>query len=105
MTDPTRVRSQPALTSSTGLIWIVLGAVLAAICAGMLLALVPLDPVIAWVGLVLVVVLFAAMIAVRFAMRPGRRRLTAMASAFGAMALVTLVCVVIIAGAAWESLR
>jgi hypothetical protein len=50
-------------------------------------------------------VLFAAMIAVRFAMRPGRRRLTAMASAFGAMALVTLVCVVIIAGAAWESLR
>ncbi|WP_411720470.1 hypothetical protein [Mycetocola sp.] len=105
MTDPTRVRSQPALTSSTGLIWILLGAILAAICAGVLLALVPLQPVTAWVGLVLVVVLFTAMIAIRFAVRRGSRRLTAMASVFGAIALVTLVCVVMIAGAAWESLR
>jgi hypothetical protein len=104
MTDPTRVRSQPALTSSTGLIWIVLGAVLAVICAGVLLALIPLQPVTAWVGLVLVVVLFLAMVVIRFAVRVGPRRLTAMASVFGAMALVTLVCVVIIAGAAWESL-
>jgi hypothetical protein len=105
MTDPTRVRNQPALTSSTGLIWIVLGAVLAAVCAGVLLALVPLQPVTAWVGLVLIVVLFAAMIGIRFAVRQGPRRLTAMASVFGAMALVTLICVVMIAGAAWESLR
>jgi O-antigen ligase len=104
MTDPTRVRSQPALTSSTGLIWIVLGSVLAVICAGVLFALVPLQPVTAWVGLVLVVVLFLAMVVIRFAVRVGRRRLTAMASVFGGMALVTLACVVIIAGAAWESL-
>jgi hypothetical protein len=105
MSDPTRVRSQPSLTSSTGLIWIVLGAILAAICVGVLLALVPLQPVTAWVGLTVVVVLFAAMVVLRFAVRRGTRRLTAMASVFGAMALVTLVCVVLIAGAAWESLR
>ncbi|MET4638272.1 hypothetical protein [Mycetocola sp. 2940] len=104
MTDPTQVRSQPSLTTSTGTIWIVFGAVLAVVCAGVLLALVPLGPVIAWVGLVLVVALFVAMIVVRFATHPGPRRLTAMASAFGAMALVTLACVVILSGAAWGSL-
>jgi hypothetical protein len=104
MTDPTQVRSQPALTSSTGLIWILLGAVLAAVCIGVLLALVALQPVIAWVGIALVAVLFVAMVVTRFAVRHGRRRLTAMASFFGAMALVTLVCVVTIAGAAWSSL-
>jgi hypothetical protein len=104
MTDPTRVRSQPSLTSSSGLIWIVLGAILATICVGVLLALVPLEPVTAWIGLVLVVVLFAALIGIRLAVRPGPHRLTAMASTFGGMALVTLVCVVMIAGAAWESL-
>ena len=105
MTDPTRVRNQPSLTTSTGLLWIGLGAVLAVICVGVLLALVPLEPVTAWVGLVLVVVLYVAMVVIRFAVRPLTRRLTALAILFGAMALVTLVCVVLIAGAAWGSLR
>ncbi|SFN49840.1 hypothetical protein [Mycetocola miduiensis] len=104
MTDPTRVRSQPALTSSTGMIWILLGAILAAVCIGVLLALVALQPVIAWVGITLVAVLLVAMVVIRFTVRQGPRRLTAMASFFGAMALITLVCVVMIAGTAWASL-
>lgn len=104
MTDPTQVRRQPSLTTSTGTIWIVFGAILAAVCAGTLLALVPLGPVVAWVGLVVVAALFVAMIVVRIAVSPGPRRLTAMASAFGAMALVTLACVVILSGAAWGTL-
>jgi hypothetical protein len=104
MTDPTRVRSQPSLTSSTGLIWLIFGAILAVVCAGVLLALVALDPVTAWTGLVVVGVLFAAMVGIRFAVRSGPRRLTALAGTFGAMALVTLACVILIAGSAWSSL-
>ncbi|MBG6240054.1 putative membrane protein [Mycetocola sp. CAN_C7] len=104
MTDPTRVRSQAALTTSTGLIWILLGTVLAAICVAVLLTLVGLAPVVAWTGVALVVALYVGLLIVRFAVRPGSRRLVAMASVFGAIALVTLICVVLISGSAWGSL-
>ncbi|MET1016182.1 MAG: hypothetical protein ABWX76_05155 [Leifsonia flava] len=104
MSDPVRVRNQPSLTTSTGLIWLVLGTFLATICVAVLLALVGLEPVTASVGVVVVTVLYVAMIVVRFAVRPGPVRLTSMASLFGAMAVVTLICVVVISGMAWGSL-
>lgn len=104
MSDPTRVRSQPSLTTSTGLIWLLLGTLLAVICAVVLLALVGLEPVTAWVGLILVIALYLSLIVVRFAVPQGPARLTALASLFGAIAVVTLVCVVAISGMAWGSL-
>lgn len=104
MSDPTRVRSQQSLTTSTGLIWLVLGTLLAAICVAVLLALAGLEPVTAWIGLIVVTALYLTLVVVRFAVRPGPARLTAMASVFGAMAVVTLVCVVAISGMAWSSL-
>ena len=104
MSDPNGVRSQPSLTTSTGLVWLVLGTLLAGICVAVLLALVGLVPVIAWVGVGSVVLLYAALVVVRFAVPPGPRRLTTLASLFGAIALVTLICVVVISGTAWGSL-
>jgi hypothetical protein len=44
MTDPTRVRDQPALTQSSGLIWLVVGSIFTAIALGVLIALVQLPP-------------------------------------------------------------
>ncbi len=104
MADPTRVRNQPALTTSTGLIWLVLGTLLAAICASVLFALVGLEPVAAWVGLIMVAALYLALVVVRFVVSAGPHRLTALASIFGSMAVVTLICVVTISGMAWGSL-
>lgn len=104
MNDPNRVRSQPSLTTSTGMVWLVLGTVLAAVCVAVLLGLVGLAPGIAWSGVVTVALLYAALLVIRFAVGPGPRRLTALASVFGAIALVTLICVVLISGAAWGSL-
>ena len=104
MTDPTHVRSQPSLSTSSGLIWLVLGTVLAVICGAVLLALVGLEPVTASVGLVLVVALYLALVIVRFALPSGPHRLTWLASIFGGMAVVTLICVVTISGMAWGSL-
>lgn len=104
MSDPTRVRSQASLTTSTGLIWLVLGTLLATICVAVLLALIGLGPVTASIGVIVVTLLYLTLIVVRFAVRPGPARLTAMATLFGAMAVVTLVCVVAISGMAWGSL-
>jgi hypothetical protein len=104
MSDPNRVRSQPALTTSTGLIWLVLGTLLAGICIAVLLALVGLEPGTAWTGIVIVAALYLALVVLRFAVPQGPKRLIALASVFGAIALVTLVCVVLITGAAWGSL-
>lgn len=103
--DPTRVRNQPALTTSSGSIWIVLGAILTVVCVGVLLALVPLNPAVAWIGLVLAALLFVALVVARFTTSAGRRRLVVMASCFAGIAAVTLICVVILSGTAWESLR
>ena len=104
VSDPNRVRSQPALTTSTGLIWLLLGTLLAVLCVAVLFALVGLAPATAWTGIVLVAALYLALIVLRFAVPQGPRRLTALASIFGAIALVTLVCVILITGAAWGSL-
>ena len=103
--DPTGVRNQPALTTSTGLVWLVLGAFLTGICVAVLFGLVALEPVVAWIGLTVVICLYLTLLVVRFAVPAGRKRLLALASVFGAIAVVTLICVVVISGSAWGSLR
>ncbi|MET1052965.1 MAG: hypothetical protein ABWX65_10035 [Mycetocola sp.] len=104
MSDPTQVRNQAALTTSTGFVWITLGSLLTVLCAGVLFLLESLDPVTARVGLGFVLVFFLALVILRWAVPAGRKRLVAMASMFGAIALVTLVCVLVISGNAWGSL-
>ncbi|MEO5921355.1 MAG: hypothetical protein ABIQ01_09460, partial [Pseudolysinimonas sp.] len=66
MTDPTRVRDQPALTGSSGLIWLVVGGIFAAIALALLIVLVPLPPTgVALVAAIVVAALYSGMWVVR----------------------------------------
>lgn len=104
--DATRVRNQPALMTSSGTIWIVVGAVFAVICLIPLVGIVATgraSGAVAMATIVLMVALYAAMVAVRLSASPGPRRLQRMAICFLAMAAVTLIgmicCVLIQWGA------
>lgn len=94
-TDPTRMANQPALQTSGGAIWIVVGAIFAAIAIGALVAIAltssPATATVSWSAAATVFVLFVVMVLVRLATRPGRRRLRWMAGCFLTMAFVALV--------------
>lgn len=101
MTDPTRLRDQPALTQSSGLIWLVVGGIFTAIALGVLIALVQLPPPgVALVAAIVVAALYAGMWLVRFIVRPGRRRLGLMAAGMLAIAALSLAATLIVAAAA-----
>lgn len=102
--DPTLVRSQPALTTSTGRIWLIAGAVLAVVAIVVLGFLTTLDPRTATIGIVLVVALYVGMVVVRMLVGRPRARLAAMAVGMLAIAAVALTCVGLIASHEWESL-
>jgi hypothetical protein len=97
---PTFVRNQPALTSSDGRVWLIVGGILAAVCVAVLLTLSSLLPVMAVVGAAACVVLYAAMWFVRFAVPDARLRLRLglLAILFGGIAAVGLVFVLVIGG-------
>lgn len=101
MTDPTRQRDQPALTTSSGLIWLVVGGLFAAISLGVLIPLTTLPPAgVALTAAVIVVVLYAGMVMVRLLTRPGRRRLGLLLGGMLGIAASALIAVLVVAGAA-----
>ncbi|MDM4762658.1 hypothetical protein QT381_06525 [Galbitalea sp. SE-J8] len=107
MTDPTFLRNQPALTTSSGRSWLIVGALFAVIAAGVLFALAGAPP--AGVGLgggIAVIALYAAMVVIRLAVPARRRRLRLglLAGALLAMAAIGLVCVLVIATTAASEL-
>lgn len=95
--DPTKMANQPALRTSSGAVWLVVGALLTAICLVVLVPLIPIGTPAPLVGAVLIVLLFVAMIVVRLAVRPQTTRLRALAGLFGGIALVGLLAVLIAA--------
>lgn len=100
MTDPTRQRNQPALTTSSGLIWLIMGGLLAAIAVGVLIPLFGAPPTGVAVGAAIVVAaLYLGMLFVRFATRPRRRRLVLLATGMIAIAAVALAAVLVVAAA------
>jgi len=105
-TDPTRVLNQPALRTSDGTIWVVLAGIFAAVCA-IPLAMVIADrgssAVVAWITLVLVIVLYAALIACRVLVHDRVRRLRLMAVLMLAMAAIALLGLVICVAIEWSA--
>lgn len=101
--DPTKVTQQPALTTSTGRVWMIVGTLLAIICAGMLIALIPIQAGIAIPGAIIVVTLYVAMWIVRISVKPQRPRLITLAVLFGAILVATLMCVLFISASAWST--
>lgn len=105
MTDPTRQRDQPALTTSSGRIWLIVGGLLAVISIVVLVPLVGLPPHgVALAGVIAVVVLYAGMAAVRVFVPSGRVRLGLLAAGMLATAAVALVAVLVVAAVSAQSL-
>ena len=97
--DPTRIRNQPALTTSTGRIWLIVGGLFTAISLGVLIPMTALEPSgVALVATVIDVVLYLVIVAARLFIGPGRRRLGVMAIALLVIAAVSLAAVLIVAG-------
>lgn len=102
-TDPTLVRNQPALTSSSGLVWIIVGGILAVTGIAVLAPLIGLGPPgVAVGGIALLSAIYLVMVAVRFTTAGGRFRLAIMATCMIAIAVVGLVTVGLITADEWN---
>ena len=99
--DPTLMRNQPALRKSQGLVWLVAGAIFAAVSLLVLVPSIPHQPVVSWVGIVLVLGLLAAMLVVRFTVASHRVRMLTLATLLILTAAAGLVCVVLISMSEW----
>lgn len=96
--DPTRLRNQPALTTSTGLSWLLVGGLFTAVSLAVLIALIELPPEgVALSAAIVIAILYLGMIAVRLVIHPGRLRLGLMAVAMLAIAVIALGAVMIVA--------
>ncbi|HWM34585.1 MAG TPA: hypothetical protein VNR36_10150 [Pseudolysinimonas sp.] len=97
--DPTRLRSQPSLTTSSGAIWLIVGGLFVVVAGVVLLFLAALPPAGVAVGaLIAILVLYAAMVVVRFAVRRQRLMLGIQAVLLLAIAAVSLGAVLVVAG-------
>jgi len=94
--DPTWIRNQPALTTSSGLVWLVVGGVMAVIAFALLVAMGSLHPVGYWVAAI-VALLYAGMLLVRAWVGRLRLRLGLLAALMLTMAAVALGAVLFIA--------
>lgn len=98
--DPTRMRDQPALTTSQGRSWLILGGLLTLISLGVLvpMAVLRMPPSgVAGTAAVVVAVLYVCMIIVRLATPPSRLRLALLAVDMLAIAFVSLLAVLLVA--------
>lgn len=106
--DPTKIRDQPALRSSSGTVWIVSGGlfllVVAAVLAWIFVSSGTATPVAVATG-VAVVALYLVLLVARFVARPGKVRLRIMAVAMIGMALVSVVGLLMTVGAESISAR
>ncbi|TXK16337.1 hypothetical protein [Homoserinibacter sp. GY 40078] len=98
--DPARVRDQPALTTSRGTGWLVMGGLLSVVSLGALvpMAVMRMPPTgIAATAVFVIVSLTASMVIVRFATPPGRLRIGLLALEMSGIAFVALLAVVVVA--------
>jgi hypothetical protein len=99
--DPTRITNQPALTTSTGRIWLIVGGLFTAISLGVLIPLTTLPPPgVALAAAIVVAGLYLGMIVVRLTVSPGRLRLGMLAIGMLGIAVVALGAVLVVAFAA-----
>ena len=99
-TDPTRLTNQPALTTASGNIWLVVGGLFTAIALGVLIPMAALDMApegLPLVAVILDVTLYLAIVIVRVTAPPGRLRLGIMAIALLAIAAISLGTVIAVA--------
>ena len=98
--DPTLVRNQPSLTTSTGRSWLIVGGLFTAIALGVLIPMTQLPPAgVALTAAIVDVILYAGMVAARLLVPSSRLRLRLglMATAFLAIAALSLGSVLAVA--------
>ncbi|KAB1660042.1 hypothetical protein F8O01_03675 [Pseudoclavibacter chungangensis] len=100
MSESTRMRDQPALTTSPGTSWIVVAAVTFALCGAVFVLLIPEAPVFGWVAIGVLATLLVAMLVVRYAVRPGPRRLVPLAVLYCSMVGFALIAVLAVGAGA-----
>ncbi|QDZ15156.1 hypothetical protein [Humibacter ginsenosidimutans] len=93
--DPTLVRNQSALRTSSGRVWLVVGGILAAVCIIVLLVQWGNSVPLAAIGAVVVALFYAAMIVVRYLL-PSPPRLVVLACLFAAMPVWTIIWLFVI---------
>lgn len=99
--DPMRMRDQPALTTSSGTIWLVIGGLTGAISIVLLWSLQQVNSSgIAIAGILAIVLLYLGMVEVRLLVRRLRVRLMVMAVLFGLLTAAALVSVLVIGASA-----
>lgn len=96
--DVTRVTNQPALTTSTGRVWLIVGALLSAVCLATLLVVATTHPA-ALIGAAIVLALYALLVVTRLAVRRQRLRLRLLAVVFAAIAVSTIVTLLLVISA------
>ena len=105
--DPTRIRSQPALTRSTGRVWLIVGGIFTVMALAVLVPMTTLPPSGVALAAAIVVVLAYATIVLARLLVPARRlrlRLGLMAVSLLVSAAVALIAAVIVATAAAQEL-
>jgi hypothetical protein len=103
--DPTLVRNQPSLTTSNGGTWLIVGGMFATIACVVLGFLLPLQPAgLALASIIAIVVLYVAMIVVRFRVVQPRRRLGWLATLMLTMAVISLASTIVVSIAEWDLL-
>jgi len=93
--DPTMVRNQPALRTSSGRVWLITGAILGAICAAVLLLQLRNSVTLAVLGAVVVAVLYLGIVLVRIFL-PQPPRLVVIACFFAAIPVWTIIWLIVI---------
>lgn len=103
MSDSPNVTDQTALTTSSGRIWLIAGGLLALICVAVLIPMLWLQPPGAALGgIVAVVVLYAAIVVVRLAVRRLRVRLAVMACLMILIAVAFFISAGIVTATEWN---
>lgn len=102
--DPTAIRAQPALTTSSGVIWLMVGGLFVAIS---LVVLIPMSALpsgtVAVVASIVIGLLYLGMLVAQFAIPSGRRRLGVLATGMLLIAAIALGAVLFVAAGAWSA--
>lgn len=97
MSDPQKVTQQAALTTASGRTWLVVAGIIALICLVLLWLMKDLEPLGAsTIGIVIIIVAYLAMLAVRFGVRAPRVRLWSLAMLTIGIAIAFLTIAIII---------
>lgn len=108
MTDPelhssTRMGEQPALRTSRGRSWLLVGALTVVACGGLLLVLSTRQPMTGFVGAGVIVALYICMVIAAIVIRNLRARLVTLAVLLIAMVMTALGFVLAITAAEWSA--